>query len=128
MNATLTAFLIALEQVESNGNPAAVGDGGKSLGALQIGRAVVQDVNQIYGTDYRWTDAHDRDKARAICVLYLRIYCTEDRLGHEPTFEDAARIWNGGPNGWKKPATADYWRKVSDKLPFSGRGKIQLGD
>jgi hypothetical protein len=30
--------------------------------------------------------------------------------------EDAARIWNGGPNGWKKKATDSYWQKVARAL------------
>lgn len=128
MSAVSLAFLLALEQVESAGRCDAVGDAGKSLGALQIQRAVVVDVNETFGTTYRWTDCHDRDKARAICVLYLRIYCTEDRLGHEPTFEDAARIHNGGPNGWRKPATKSYWRKVEAKLPTDFPKKFSAGE
>ena len=32
------------------------------------------------------------------------------------TAETYARIWNGGPDGWRKPTTAAYWRKVRVKL------------
>ena len=38
------------------------------------------------------------------------------RTGRIPTAETYARIWNGGPDGWKKPTTAAYWRKVRAKL------------
>ena len=32
------------------------------------------------------------------------------------TDEDRARIWNGGPNGYKKQATVKYWKKVKEHL------------
>jgi len=109
-------LLPALVKVESNGNPRAVGDSGKALGELQIWSVVVQDVNRAHGTRYTHRDAFDPVKARDICRRYLAIYCTPKRLGRAPTMEDAARIWNGGPNGHKKSATEKYWHKVAQAL------------
>ena len=109
-------LLPALERVESSGNPTAIGDGGKALGILQIWDVVIIDVNRAKGTSYVHADAFDPAKARAICRAYLSIYCTERRLGRKPTMEDAARIWNGGPNGHKKAATKKYWHKVAAAL------------
>jgi len=109
-------LLPALSKVESNGNPRAVGDSGKALGELQIWSVVVQDVNRVHGTRYTHRDAFDPAKARDICRRYLAIYCTPKRLGRAPTMEDAARIWNGGPNGHKKSATEKYWHKVAQAL------------
>ena len=43
-------------------------------------------------------------------------YATAQRLGHAPTDEDIARIHNGGPNGYKNPATLPYWEKVKKYL------------
>ena len=43
-------------------------------------------------------------------------YATTARLGHVPTDEDLARIHNGGPNGFKNPATVAYWEKVKKYL------------
>ena len=106
----------ALSKVESNGNPRAVGDSGKALGELQIWSVVVQDVNRVHGTRYTHRDAFDPAKARDICRRYLAIYCTPKRLGRQPTMEDAARIWNGGPNGHRKSATEKYWHKVAQVL------------
>lgn len=106
----------ALEHVESSGNPAAIGDGGRALGILQIWDVVIADVNRAKGTTYTHRDALDPVKARAICRAYLAIYCTPKRLGRQPTMEDAARIWNGGPNGHKKRATEKYWQKVARAL------------
>jgi hypothetical protein len=93
-----------------------VGDKGKALGQLQIWSVVVQDVNRAKGTRYTHRDAFCPAKSEAICRAYLAIYCTPKRLGRTPTMEDAARIWNGGPNGWKKSQTVSYWQKVARAL------------
>lgn len=112
----LDRLIPALVQVESSGNPRAVGDNGKALGALQIWEVVITDVNRAKGTRYTHRDAFCPDKAEAICRAYLSIYCTPRRLGRTPTMEDAARIWNGGPKGHTKKATINYWHKVSRVL------------
>ena len=109
-------LLPALEFVESTNNPNAVGDKGASLGILQIQQGVIADVNRVFKTNYKHADAFDPVKARDICRKYLAIYATEKRLGRKPTMEDAARIWNGGPQGHKKEATNKYWQKVARAL------------
>lgn len=106
----------ALVQVESHGNIRAVGDGGRSLGQLQISKEVVADVNRLTGSTYRHTDAFNPAKANAICKAYLEHYATVGRLGREPTYQDLARIWNGGPDGHRKASTLRYWWKVSSQL------------
>jgi hypothetical protein len=113
---TTPEFIAALEKVETNGNPKAVGDNGDSFGILQIQLGVVRDVNRVHGTRYKHRDAFDPVKARDICRRYLSIYCTSEAIGREPTVEDAARIWNGGPKGWRKGATEGYWAKVKAVL------------
>ena len=112
----LTLVIAAIMAVESHGNPAAIGDGGRAHGPLQIHREVIEDVNRFDGTSYTIADAHDPAKAEDIFRRYVRRYATRARLGHEPTEEDVARIWNGGPNGWRKPDTLGYWGKVRRHL------------
>ena len=112
----LDRLIPALIAVESGGNDRAVGDSGKAKGALQIWDVVIKDVNRVYGTRYVHDDAFDRTHAVTICKKYLAIYCTERRLGRAPTLEDAARMWNGGPNGHKKSVTLPYWEKVARRL------------
>jgi len=106
----------ALKQVESQNNANAIGDNGKAKGILQIWEVVVADVNRVSKVKYTHDDAFDPVKAEAICRKYLALYCTAKRLGHEPTMEDASRIWNGGPIGHKKSATNSYWKKVAKAL------------
>ena len=106
----------ALVKVESQGNARAVGDNGRALGCLQIWQCVVDDVNQVSRVKYTHADALDPVKARAICRAYLARYATAKRLGRQPTEQDFARIWNGGPDGWRKVSTEKYWRKVAAVL------------
>lgn len=112
---TLSAFLSVLILVESGGDDTARGTRGER-GALQIRPCVVQDVNRFAGTRYRVADMHRRDVAEFVATVYLTHYCTRERIGHTPTAEDFARIWNGGPDGWREPATVRYWRRVQPKL------------
>ena len=109
-------FLNALEQVESRGNTNAVGDNGRALGCLQIWPAVVTDANRIAGTNYKHADAFDREKARIMARIYLNYYASKRRIGHDPSNQDYARIWNGGPSGHRKTATFSYWNKVKKEL------------
>ena len=77
----------------------------------------MQDVNRIIGRNaFTHFDAFDPDRAYEMFCVYVRHYAVERRLGSAPTWEDAARIWNGGPNGYKKVATEKYWRKVQLEL------------
>ena len=114
-----SVFVKALIQVESGGNLDAIGDGGKAQGCLQIRQCVIDDVNKFYPKYYReqlyvLDDAFAKDKAIEICWLYLKHWgeVYQKKTGKKPTIEVYARIWNGGPNGWKKKSTLKYWEKV----------------
>ena len=87
----------------------ALGDNGLSLGPYQIGKAY-------------WKDACEKDKslaewpyetvkqdwyARKVIVAYWDRYASD-----KATFEELARIHNGGPKGHKKVSTVKYWEKV----------------
>jgi hypothetical protein len=105
----------AVCRVESNGNPLAVGDGGKAAGIAQIHAITVRDVNRIAGTKFTLNDRFDVEKSRAIFQLYTEHY------GKGKSDEVKARIWNGGPNAMK--ATGQklinlnrYWKKIQEHL------------
>ncbi len=114
MDALLTILIPLLIQVESSGDPNAIGDGGRAVGCLQIHPVVVEDVNRIYQTKYTEKDRLNKAKSMSICRLYLKYYGTRYQLktGKKATMEALARIWNGGPDGWKKQSTVKYWKKV----------------
>lgn len=115
-NLITLSLLLAMAQVESAGRPSTIGDGGCARGALQIHRCVVVDVNRLHSTRFTHKDAHDPTKARQMAFLYLSHYCSERRLGRKPTQEDVARVWVGGPDGWREAGTINYWNKVKKEM------------
>jgi hypothetical protein len=60
-------------------------------------------------------------KSERMCKEYLTHYGTEKRLGRKPTAEDLARIWNKGPNGYKKDSAKKYWVKVEKILKANNK-------
>jgi hypothetical protein len=108
----LSNLITALIIVESSGNDLAIGDNGRALGPLQIHRGVVLDVNRITGSNYRHSEMTNRVAARAVCEAYLKHYVTEKRIGRKPTVADFAKVWNSGPEGFKKTCSDKYAAKV----------------
>lgn len=110
----------ALIQVESHGKDNAIGDKHmreKAYGPLQIRKPCVDDVNRRFGTKIRSEDLlGNRSLSIWVCRKYLEMYATTQRLGRVPTEEDRARIWNGGPTGWQKQSTIQYWVKVKKAM------------
>ena len=105
----------AVCRVESNGNPLAVGDGGRAAGIAQIWAITVRDVNRFAGTNYTLNDRFNVEKSKAIFQLYVNHY------GKGKSDEVKARIWNGGPNamkatGQKKLNLDRYWSKIKKHL------------
>jgi hypothetical protein len=96
-------FIAACAKKESGGNDNAIGDKhlpDHAYGFLQIRRPCVEDVNRRFGTNYKAQDMlGNRALSIWVCLRYLELHATHKRLGHEPTYEDVARIWNGGPCG-----------------------------
>ena len=107
-------LIAVLIQVESSGIDTAVGDHGRSVGCLQIQSGVIEDVNRVYKTNYTLDDRTCRSSSIEICKLYLKHWGEhyQRKTGQPATAEVLSRIWNGGPNGWKKKATDKYWNKV----------------
>lgn len=111
--ADFAGFVKAIHLVESGGRVGGVilGDGGKSLGPLQISRAAWQD-SRVGG---RYEDVADLAVATAVLRAYLTRYAPR-ALAAENDWSTCARIWNGGPRGASKTATLAYWAKVEGKL------------
>lgn len=110
---SIAAIISVLISIESSGNDLAIGDGGAARGPLQIHKAVVADVNRISGRKFEWARMTNRAEATQVAQIYLSHYATEKRLGHKPSPQEVARIWNGGPNGHKTRATDRYVAKFN---------------
>ncbi len=105
----------ALIQIESSGRDHAHNISEDVVGCLQIRPIMVREVNRILrkqGGTFRFKleDRWDRDKSLEIFHVW--------REYHHPnsTDEIIARNWNGGPKGYKKESTLQYWIKVKNRL------------
>lgn len=94
------------------------GAGGSSRGGLQIKAGTIKDVNKRYGTHFTTADAHVPATARRICILYLRMWGEhyKEHTGKNPTSDTYARIWCGGPEGWRKSCTNPYAAQVKRRM------------
>jgi hypothetical protein len=106
-------LLEAISTVESNNNPDAIGDNGNAIGSFQIWEPYWHDAVEhdpsIGGT---YEDVKNSSYARKIVLAYWDRYGT--MCGY--SLEGLARQHNGGPRGFEKRATDQYWKKVSDLL------------
>lgn len=108
--------------VESGDNPKARNASEDAVGAAQIRRIVVDDLNRILKADGRslrfsYDDRWDREKSRQMFDLYLSYYGRlREQRGKRADDEAYARIWNGGPNGPEKSATVSYWNRVRKEM------------
>ena len=115
MSLSITPLQSAIWQVETNQceSDCPKGDGGDAIGPLQIHRCCWEDVKRD-GEQY--SDCEGLDYSFEIFDRYMSRYATEKRLKRCVTDEDRARIWNGGPNGYKKESTEMYWKRVQKEL------------
>ena len=117
----------AIGEVESRNRDTAVGDHGKAVGRYQIHVEAIEDVNRICGTNYTPEDRSDPAKAREILEAYIAHWAAhyERTQGKPATDEIRARIWNGGPNGWRRESTLPYWKKVQKTMKITARKGAQ---
>lgn len=106
----------ALSFVESSGNATIVGDTHltfPSVGLLQIRPIMVREVNRILKNKGLEKKFKNRDRKNAVkSIEMFNIWANAYHLNS--SFEKMARNWNGGPTGYKKTATIQYWKKVSN--------------
>lgn len=111
----------AMAFVESGGNPATIGDinlGTPSVGLLQIRPIMVREVNRILrkqGLDKRFKNSDRRSGEKSIEMFNI----WADAYHLNSSYEKMARNWNGGPKGYKKSATAHYWKKVQNYVTLN---------
>ena len=110
----MVRLLAAIKQVESGGDANAIGDQGKALGAFQIWKSYWQDgVAYVPSIGGCYQDCKDPKYSEFVVRAYLARYAPK---GKTVTLEMLARIHNGGPRGYLKPATLKYWVKIQKAL------------
>lgn len=141
-NERVEQLLDAIRRWESHGNDRAIGDGGRSLGAYQIGYLYYMDaVEQLHregaspatGSGGRrdrvsraeWrADVVSASVARPLVRAYWRRYCPEAL--EAGNLETLARVHNGGPDGAGQACTASYWQHVRETM--EGRRGLLIQD
>jgi len=108
----LTPLEAAIWQVETGSREGTIWGKHEERGPLQITRSAWIDAN----LEGEWSDCDRLDYAVLVFRAYQDRYATHERLGREPTDQDKARIWNGGPLGHYKDQTKKYWNKVRTVL------------
>ena len=106
----LTEIYNAIRQVETGGHPDpanAAGDGGASLGPMQIGRLYFIDALEhdeaLRDSEVVYDDVRNESIAREVMYAYWSRYA---RIPW--TAEDLCRLHNGGPS---RRGTDAYWAK-----------------
>ena len=113
-------LLDAIRQVESDGDIWAIGDENlrdKAYGPYQIRMPYYLDAVKCCpslengGKSFKDVNG-GQEYSEEVISCYMGKYANSERLGHQPTAEDIARIHNGGPNGHKSTSTDAYWTKL----------------
>lgn len=125
-NIDLDVLVNSLIKVENAKNdPMAIGDNGAARGLLQIHQEYVDEVNRILklnpkysGPLYTWNDAFNPEKSKDITKIFLKFWGNQysKKTGKPITYEILAKLHNGGPTGYKKPKTNEYWAKVEPHI------------
>jgi len=103
----LTELLDDIWRVESSGRISCKpGDGGAAFGPMQIHADVLIDVNTRYDTNFTQADCLNITTAKQIAAMYITMWMEQYKS------EIAARIYNGGPRGWRRRSTDKYWVKI----------------
>ncbi len=111
-------ILAAIQVVETGGLNRPTypdGDGGRSIGPLQISRLYWRDAVRFdpsIGGSYQ--DCREIAYARQVVCAYMRRYVPE--AWGRADAEVIARTHNGGPRGLAKTSTLRYWDKVRGAL------------
>ncbi|HEY4507261.1 MAG TPA: hypothetical protein VJJ47_00005 [Candidatus Paceibacterota bacterium] len=115
-------ILVGVHRVESSGKLVCLGDKKlehKAYGPLQIRKPVCEDLVAFYGVKLTPEECQGNwQKSEHAFRLYVGYWLRDyEHEGGQATAEVACRIWNGGPTGFKKSSTEDYWKKVKAADP-----------
>lgn len=107
----MSDFEYKIWTIETGRNHGPIWGDANELGPLQITEGAWEDAiehqPEIGGV---WMDCQDLGYSLKIMRSYLDRYATAERCG-AVNDQVRARIWNGGPHGWRKESTVKYWIK-----------------
>ena len=132
----MDVLLDAIQKVENpSKNRNLIGDRhltNMAYGIYQIRQPLLDDINntivgadklqKLWGSSCLTTNDMRKDGlarwcARSYLIHYGRAY--QRQTGYLPSSATYIRIYNGGPDGWKKNSTIPYMHKVFNQLGYS---------
>ena len=123
-----------MKDASTGGDNCAIRENGRSLGAYQIMEAYYNDAVEFNPRlrDERQTYENvwgkgGSDYSEEVIMSYMGRYATPKRLGRDPTYEDIARIHNGGPCEYERNGTIPYWNKVKSRLSNENNKQVLSG-
>ena len=127
---TFDDFVLAINKVETGGKTSAIlGDYDKisktykALGSLQIHFVCWKDAVEFNPSiKGKYQDCADFKYSKKVMEAYFRRYVPDFNPLSTLTIKDCermARVWSGGPVGYKKDSTIKYWNKVKAALDNS---------
>ena len=136
---TYEDLLNAIEWVESRGDANAIGDDGRAVGAYQLTKIYVDDINRLANihnmdTPFNYELRFNKEASRLMAIIYMTYYV--NRIDGPITDEYMARIHNAGPDGWRDDPewfvrNRGYTleraeRKIANAKEYWGKIKLRL--
>ena len=106
-------FIRKIGQIESGNTDSVIEANGHGYGRYQIYNICVKGSGMTDLLGYSHDDMFNAEKSKHVFWATMGIFCHTyaQKHGHYPTYEQLARMWCGGPEGYKKNATLNYLHK-----------------
>jgi hypothetical protein len=96
--------------VESNNVESSYNRKENAVGVAQFRPIAIVEINRLYKANFKHSMAYDREWSWVFFLMTQSVY------NKNGDYERAARVHNGGGQGWYVTATNPYWEKVDSVL------------
>ena len=106
-------FISKICQIESGCTDSISGENGRGKGRFGIYEVAVKGSGLADLLGYSHDDMYDRQKSEHVFWAVMGVFCHiySRKHGKYPSYEELARMWAGGQDGYKKSATLKYLSK-----------------
>lgn len=106
-------FIAKICQIESGCKDSISGENGRGKGRFGIYEIAVKGSGLMDLLGYTHNDMFDEQKSNHVFWAMMGIFLHQywHKHGKPAKYEDLARMWSGGPDGYKKKATLKYLQK-----------------
>jgi hypothetical protein len=106
-------FIRKIGQLESGNIDSVSGENGRGKGRYGIYNICVKGSGMADLLGYSHGDMYNPEKSKHVFWSAMGIFCHTfaQRHGRYPTYEELARMWAGGPAGYKNNKTLRYLNK-----------------